>query len=88
MTDTFILCRYFGLNSRKTRLQGASYLRVVTTSNPKSDAEDGRKIGKEDSLITHKMREENKSERRMPRLLEAKKDVILCDKPRGTANKY
>ena len=84
MTDTFILCRYFGLNSRKTRLQGASYLRVVTTSNPKSDAEDGRKIGKEDSL----KREENKSERRMPRLLEAKKDVISCDKPRGTANKY
>ena len=30
---------------------------------------------------------ENKSERRMPRLPEAKKDVVSCDKLRGTANR-
>lgn len=30
---------------------------------------------------------ENKSERRMPRLLEAKKDVVSCEKLRGFANR-
>ena len=33
-------------------------------------------------------REGYKSERRMPRLLEAKKDVVSCEKHRGTANRY
>ena len=33
-------------------------------------------------------REGYKSERRMPRLLEAKKDVVSCDKRRGTANRF
>ena len=33
-------------------------------------------------------REGYKSERRMPRLLEAMKDVVSCDKHRGTANRY
>ena len=33
-------------------------------------------------------REGYKSERRMPRLLEAMKDVVSCDKRRGTANRY
>ena len=31
--------------------------------------------------------EENKSERRMPRLLEAMKDVVSCEKLRGSANR-
>ena len=31
---------------------------------------------------------ENKSERRMPRLLEARKDVVSCEKARGTANRF
>ena len=31
--------------------------------------------------------EEEKSERRMPRLPEAKKDVVSCEKPWGTANR-
>ena len=31
--------------------------------------------------------EENKSERGMPRLLEAMKDVVSCDKRRVTANR-
>ena len=35
-----------------------------------------------------KKREENKSERGMPRLLEAKKDVVSCEKLRGTANRF
>ena len=30
---------------------------------------------------------ENKSERRMPRLLEARKDVVSCEKLRGSANR-
>ena len=30
---------------------------------------------------------ETKSERRMPRLPEPKKDVVSCDKPRGSANR-
>ena len=33
-------------------------------------------------------REGYKSERRMPRLLEAKKDVVSCEKLRGTANRF
>ena len=33
-------------------------------------------------------REGYKSERGMPRLLEAMKDVVSCDKHRGTANRY
>ena len=33
-------------------------------------------------------REGYKSERRMPRLLEAMKDVVSCEKHRGTANRY
>ena len=32
--------------------------------------------------------EAKKSERRMPRLLETRKDVESCEKPRGTANRY
>ena len=31
---------------------------------------------------------ENKSERRMPRLPEARKDVVSCDKLRVTANRF
>ena len=31
---------------------------------------------------------ENKSERRMPWLLVAKKDVVSCEKLRGTANRF
>ena len=31
---------------------------------------------------------EKKSERRMPRLPEARKDVVSCDKLRGTANRF
>ena len=38
--------------------------------------------------IEEKQREGYKSGRRMPRLLEAKKDVVSCDKHRGTANRY
>ena len=30
---------------------------------------------------------EEKSERGMPRLPEAKKDVVSCEKPRGSANR-
>ena len=30
---------------------------------------------------------ENKSERRMPRLPKAKKDVVSCEKLRGSANR-
>ena len=33
-------------------------------------------------------REGYKSERWMPRLLEAMKDVVSCDKLRGTANRF
>ena len=33
-------------------------------------------------------REGYKSGRRMPRLLEAMKDVVSCDKLRGTANRF
>ena len=33
-------------------------------------------------------REGYKSERRMPRLLEAMKDVVSCEKLRGTANRF
>ena len=36
----------------------------------------------------YKQREGYKSERWMPRLLEAMKDVVSCDKLRGTANRY
>ena len=38
--------------------------------------------------IEEKQREGYKSGRRMPRLLEAMKDVVSCDKHRGTANRY
>ena len=34
-----------------------------------------------------KYEKENKSERRMPRLLEARKDVVSCEKLRGSANR-
>ena len=37
--------------------------------------------------MIHKYEKENKSERRMPRLSEAKKDVVSCDKLRGFANR-
>ena len=37
--------------------------------------------------MIHKYEKENKSERRMPRLLEARKDVVSCEKPRGFANR-
>ena len=39
------------------------------------------------ALIHTKYEKEKKSERRMPRLLEAKKDVVSCDKLRGSANR-
>ena len=42
-------------------------------------------------LVIHEkiiQREGYKSGRRMPRLLEAKKDVVSCDKHRGTANRF
>ena len=43
-------------------------------------------------LVIHikenKQREGYKSERWMPRLLEAMKDVVSCEKLRGTANRY
>ena len=42
-------------------------------------------IGKR--IKIHKEKEK-KSERRMPRLPEAKKDVVSCDKRRGTANRF
>ena len=35
----------------------------------------------------YEQREGYKSGRRMPRLLEATKDVVSCDKHRGTANR-
>ena len=38
-----------------------------------------------DDSLTEK---EKKSERRMPRLPEARKDVVSCDKLRGTANRF
>ena len=34
-----------------------------------------------------KYEKENKSERRMPRLLKARKDVVSCEKLRGSANR-
>ena len=37
--------------------------------------------------LIHEEKEE-KSERRMPRLPEAMKDVVSCDKLRGTANRF
>ncbi len=37
--------------------------------------------------MIHKYEKENKSERRMPRLPETKKDVVSCEKPRGSANR-
>ena len=36
----------------------------------------------------YEQREGYKSGRRMPRLLEAMKDVVSCDKLRGTANRF
>ena len=33
-------------------------------------------------------RKQEKSGRRMPRLSEAKKDVVSCEKRRGTANRF
>ena len=36
----------------------------------------------------YEQREGYKSGRRMPRLLEAMKDVVSCDKHRGTANRF
>ena len=38
--------------------------------------------------IEKKQREGYKSGRWMPRLLEATKDVVSCDKLRGTANRF
>ena len=38
--------------------------------------------------IEKKQREGYKSGRWMPRLLEAKKDVVSCEKFRGTANRF
>ena len=38
--------------------------------------------------IEGKQREGYKSGRWMPRLLEATKDVVSCEKHRGTANRY
>ena len=38
-------------------------------------------------MIHEKYEKENKSERRMPWLLEAKKDVVSCEKLRGSANR-
>ena len=41
-----------------------------------------------DSNSKYEQREGYKSERWMPRLLEAMKDVVSCDKLRGTANRF
>ena len=43
-------------------------------------------IGKTSERI-HKSEKDYKSERRMPRLPEAKKDVVSCEKLRGSANR-
>ena len=46
------------------------------------------KIYETKSLIDSlKYEKENKSERRMPRLPEARKDVVSCEKLRGSANR-
>ena len=37
--------------------------------------------------LNNKYEKENKSERRMPWLSEARKDVVSCDKLRGSANR-
>ena len=41
-----------------------------------------------EQLSKQRYSEANKSGWRMPRLLEARKDVESCEKPRGTANRY
>ena len=41
-----------------------------------------------DSNSKYEQREGYKSERWMPRLLEAMKDVVSCEKFRGTANRF
>ena len=38
-------------------------------------------------IFTYKYEKENKSERRMPWLPEAMKDVVSCEKLRGSANR-
>ena len=43
-----------------------------------------KRVAKFERINTEK---ENKSERRMPRLLEARKDVVSCEKLRGSANR-
>ena len=40
-----------------------------------------------ESQMIHKYEKEKKSERRMPWLSEAKKDVVSCEKLRGFANR-
>ena len=52
---------------------------VVTEQATKADAVIGKKMLQEGKGI--------KSERRMPRLPEARKDVVSCEKPRGFANR-
>ena len=39
------------------------------------------------SLLCKERDKANKSERRMPRLPEARKDVVSCEKARGSANR-
>ncbi len=46
-----------------------------------------RKAGEEIAQKTKQEAKVTKSERRMPRLLEAKKDVVSCEKVRGSANR-
>ena len=46
--------------------------------------EDDAEIGKKN---WQKRDKANKSERRMPRLPEARKDVVSCEKARGSANR-
>ena len=47
------------------------------------------KFETKESQMVHlkKYEKENKSERRMPRLLKARKDVVSCEKLRGSANR-
>ena len=42
---------------------------------------------KESQMVHKEYEKENKSERRMPRLLKARKDVVSCEKLRGSANR-
>ena len=74
----YYCCRFFP-RTRKPRSARGSNLMVVTEQATKADAVIGKKMLQEGKGI--------KSERRMPRLPEARKDVVSCEKPRGFANR-